>query len=472
MMSDNTPGPSARRFRMLLRLLPAEFRGDYGPEMEQIFAEQRADAVRHGDKMGIWRLWWETAKGIFTTAPREHLSMLRQDSGFALRMMRKNLGFTFAAVIVLGLGIGANTAIFSVVNAVLLKPLPYEHGERLLMLSERIARDGGLGRSSVPELNDYRNQNRSLDGIVEYHNMQFILLGRSEPERVETGVVSWNFFDLFGVKPLAGRMFEPNDERPGAPAVLLLSYEYWQRSFGGDLTVVGKTFRMNDKPHRVIGVLPPFPQYPNENDVYMPSVACPFRSDPALIANRQGRMLRLFGRMKPGVKPAQAEADLSTVAATMQREYPDDYSKDTNARMQATPLKTELTQDAKPTMLFLLAAAGFVLLIACANVANLNLARMMRREREMSLRTAMGAGRVRLFRQLLTESFLLALGGGLLGLFLATGGMQLLAAYVARFTPRAQEVHVDAQVLLFTLVIAGFVSVLTGPCRHWRAAQI
>jgi putative ABC transport system permease protein len=462
MMSDNTPGPSARRFRMLLRLLPAEFRGDYGPEMEQIFAEQRADAVRHGDKMGIWRLWWETAKGIFTTAPREHLSMLRQDSGFALRMMRKNLGFTFAAVIVLGLGIGANTAIFSVVNAVLLKPLPYEHGERLLMLSERIARGGGLGRSSVPELNDYRNQNRSLDGIVEYHNMQFILLGRSEPERVETGVVSWNFFDLFGVKPLAGRMFEPNDEKPGAPAVLLLSFEYWERSFGGDPTVVGKTFRMNDKPHTVIGILPPFPQYPHENDVYMPSVACPFRSDPTLIANRQGRMLRLFGRMKPGVRPAQAEADLSTIAATMQRDYPDDYAKDTNARVQATPLKTELTRDAKPTMLFLLAAAGFVLLIACANVANLNLARMVGREREMSLRTAMGAGRVRLFRQLLTESFLLALGGGMLGLFLAISGLQVLTAYVARFTPRAHEVHVDAQVLLFTLAVAGLVSILTG----------
>src|ERR1700738_114289 len=135
-MSNATPGPSTRRFRMLLRLLPAEFRGDYGPEMEQVFAEQRADAARHGDKMGIWRLWWETAKGIFLTAPREHLSMLRQDAGFALRMMRKNLGFTIAAVIVLGLGIGANTAIFSVVNAVLLKPLPYEHGERLLMLRQ------------------------------------------------------------------------------------------------------------------------------------------------------------------------------------------------------------------------------------------------------------------------------------------------------------------------------------------------
>ena len=461
-MNDTTSGPHTRRFRMLLRLLPAEFRGDFGPEMEQVFTEQRAEAERHGDTMGVWRLWWETAKGIFTTAPREHLSMLRQDAGFALRMMRKNLGFTIAAIVVLGLGIGANTAIFSVVNAVLLKPLPYEHGERLLMLNQRSARAGGVGRSSVPELNDYRRQNRSLDGIVEYHNMQFILLGRSEPERVETGVVSWNFFDLFGVKPLAGRMFEPNDEKPGAPAVLLLSYEYWQRSFGGDLTVVGKAFRMNDKPHTVVGILPPFPQYPEQNDVYMPSVACPFRSDPSLIANRRGRMLQLFGRMKPGVKPAQAEADLSTIAASMQHEYPDDYAKDITPRMQASPLKAELTREAKPTMLFLLAAAGFVLLIACANVANLNLARMVRREREMSLRAAMGAGRVRLFRQLLTESFLLALGGGVLGLLLAINGLQLLTAYVARFTPRAHEVQVDAQVLLFTLAIAGIVSILTG----------
>src|SRR5207302_6743999 len=148
---------TTKRFRMLLRLLPAEFRGDFGPEMEQVFIDQRAEAAREGSKMGVWRLWWETAKGIFTTAPREHLSMLRQDSAFALRMMRKNLGFTIAAIIVLGLGIGANTAIFSVVNAVLLKPLPYAHGERLLMLSQRTPRTGLMGRTvSVPELMDYR----------------------------------------------------------------------------------------------------------------------------------------------------------------------------------------------------------------------------------------------------------------------------------------------------------------------------
>ncbi len=462
-MSDPTPR-ATHRFRMLLRLLPAEFRGDFGPEMEQVFTEQRAEAARRGDKMSIWRLWWETAKGIFSTAPREHLSMLRQDSTFALRMMRKNMGFTIAAIVVLGLGIGANTAIFSVVNAVLFKPLPYEHGERLLTIRQRTPRSGLMGNTvSVPELTDYRSQNRTLDGIVEFHNMQFILLGRSEPERVETGVVSWNYFDLFGVKPLAGRTFEPNDDKPGAPPVLLLSFEYWERSFGGDPTVVGKTFRMNDKLHTVIGVLPPFPQYPQENDVYMPTAACPFRSSPQTIADRSGgRMLRIFGRMKPTVTPAQAAADLSSVAAAIQRTYPNDYPEGPDLQVEATPLKTVLTTDAKPTMLFLLGAAGFVLLIACANVANLNLARMVRRERELGVRAAMGASRVRLFRQLLTESFLLALGGGLLGLVLATSGLQLLTAYVERFTPRAHEIHVDAQVLLFTLLIAGLVSLLTG----------
>src|SRR5712692_6459141 len=454
---------TTKRYRMLLRLLPAEFRGDFGPEMEQVFIEQREEAARGGGKMGVWRLWWETAKGIFTTAPREHLSMLRQDSIFALRMMRKNFGFTLAAIIVLGLGIGANTAIFSVVNAVLLKPLPYEHGERLLMMRQSTPRSGLMGRTvSVPELMDYRRQNRSLDAIVEYHNMQFILLGRAEPEQVETGVVSWNYFDVFGAKPLVGRNFAPDDEKPGAPAVLLLSYEYWLRSFGGDPTVVGKVFRMNDKPHTVIGVLPPFPQYPHENDVYMPSSACPFRSSAHMIGNRQMRMLRLFARMKSGTKPTEAEADLSTVVAAMQKEFPNDYPDEGQPSVEATPLKAELTQEAKPTMLLLLAAAGFVLLIACANVANLNLARMVRRDRELGVRTAMGASRIRLFRQLLTESSLLALGGGALGLLLANGSLQLLSAYVARFTPRAREVHIDVFVLLFTLAVAFFVSVLTG----------
>jgi predicted permease len=369
---------TSRFYRALLRLLPFDFRSDFGPEMEMVFREQREEAQRSGAK-GVFRLWWETVSGIFRTAPREHVAMFAQDAGFALRMMRKNPGFTLAAILTLALGIGANSAIFSVVNAVLLKPLPYEHGDRLLVVQQQAPKAGLLDQPfSVQEINDYRNQNHSLDGLVEYHNMNFILLGRSEPERVETGVVSWNFFDVFGVKPLFGRAFRGEDEQPGAPAVLLLSYEYWIRSFGGDPTVVGKTFTMNDRIHTVVGVLPPVPQYPDENDVYMPATACPFRSSKAMIENRASRMMRVFGRLKPAVEVRQAQADLSGVAANLQKTYPDVYPSNLDYSIKTVALRDELTQNARPTMLVLLAAAGFVLLIACANVANLNLARMVR----------------------------------------------------------------------------------------------
>jgi predicted permease len=442
---------AARIYRALLRLLPFDFRSDYGPEMETVFQEQHKEAERREGTAGILRLWWETIAGIFRTAPGEHLAMFRQDAGFALRMMRKSPGYTLAAILTLGLGIGANSAIFSVVNAVLLKPLPYEHGERLVVLQQRM---GELNQAfSAADANDYRAQSRSLDGLVEYHNMNFILLGRSEPERVDTGVVSWNFFDVLGVKPLFGRTFRPEDERPGAPAVLMLSYEYWIRSFGGDPTVVNKTFTMNDKIHTVIGVLPPVPQYPNENDVYMPTTACPFRSDPATIASRQARMVQLFGRMKPGTSVSQARADLSGVAANLQKEYPNDYPQGKSYSVKATELEEALTHNARPTMLVLLAAAGFVLLIACANVANLNLSRMVRRERELA---------VRMFRQLLTESFMLAVIGGALGLVLSWGALSLLVSFAARFTPRAREIHMDVWVLGFTFLVAVLTSVLSG----------
>jgi putative ABC transport system permease protein len=451
---------SKRIFRALMRLLPHDFRADFGGEMEHVFEDQAREAHVRG---GVARLWWETLTGIFKMAPREHAEILKQDCEYAFRMMRKNMGFTAIAVLTLALGIGANTAIFSVVSAVLLRPLPYPHGDQLVFVRQQNLKEGIEDTTfSDHEMHDYREQNQTLETLVEYHAMSFTLFGHGDPDRVRTGVVSWNYFDVFGVKPILGRTFFPEDEKPGAGPVLLLSYEYWKNNFGGDPKIVGQTFEMNDKVHTVVGVLPPVPQYPHENDVYMPSLACPFRAAESFIQNRSARMMEAFGRLKPGVTLAAAKADLSTIAGRLRTEYPDTYPENVGYAATATTLRDELSKKARATLIVLLAAAGFVLLIACANVANLTLARMSRRERELALRTALGAGRSRLLRQLLTESFLIAAIGGLLGLFLAYDSLPLLAEYAARLTPRAREIRVDWGVLLFAMALAVGTTIVFG----------
>jgi putative ABC transport system permease protein len=392
------------------------------------------------------------------------IDAVRQDVRYAARSLAKYPGFTLVVLLTLALGIGANTAIFSVVHAVLLRPLPYTHGDRLVEVRQQAPRIGVANAGvSVKEILDYRAQTPSLDAVVEYHQMSFNLLGRGEALRVQTGVVSPEFFDVLGVTPILGRTFRADDDSPNSPAVLIVSYSFWQNALGGDPGIVGRAFDMNDRVHTVVGVLPPIPQFPGENDVYMPPSACPFRSNPQTMANRQGRMLTAIGRLRPDATLDRAKSDLAVVSDRLNREYPADYdAAHTGFLAAAASVRDELTRDARPTLLILLATTGFVLLLVAANVANLALARVMGRQRELAVRTALGAGRGRIARQLLTESTMLAVAGGVLGLGCGYLARDLLVGFTSRFTPRADEISIDGAVLAFTLGVSLFTGLLFG----------
>ena len=391
------------------------------------------------------------------------IEILAQDIRYGIRVLRKNPGYASAVVATLALGIGANTAIFSLIYGVFLRPLPYHDGSRLVVLHQNVKQSGknDIGFSPL-EVTDYAEHSHTLDGVVEHHAMTFLLIGKESAERVATSVVSVNFFDVLGVKPLLGRTFLPSDDNR-TTAVLVLSYQYWQGHQGGDPNIIGKVFQMNNMPHTVIGVLPPIPQYPQEADVYMPTWQCPFRSNPRNIANRKFRLIsHVFGRLKPGVTVAQAQNDLSVLSNQICTAHPETYPAGAGYQIATDPLQYDLTNKANTAFLVLLAVSAFVLLVACANVANMMLARLLRLERELAVRAALGAGRWRLMRQLLTESVLLSITGGALGLAIAPLTLKMLVGFAARFTPRANEVRIDAPVLLFTLGISLATGILFG----------
>jgi putative ABC transport system permease protein len=395
------------------------------------------------------------------------IDTLGQDLRFAVRNLRKYPSYTAVVLLTLALGIGANTAIFSVVRAVLLRPLPFTHGERLIEVRQQAPKIGVPNAGvSVKEINDYRTGTDALDAVVEYHQMSFNMLGRGEASRVQTGVVSADFFDVIGVTPILGRTFRADDDSKNAPAVLVLSYNYWRNALGSDPAVVGRTFELNDRVHTVIGVLPPIPQFPASDppdDVYMPPSACPFRSSAQTIENRKGRMLTAIGRLKPNTSLERAQNDLAVVDSRLTAEYPDVYdAAHTGFAASALSVHDELTRQARPTLLVLLATTGFVLLLVAANIANLSLARVIGRERELALRSALGAGRGRIIRQLLTESTLLAVVGGGLGLLVGWLVRDLLVAFTSRFTPRAEEIGIDGVVLAFTAGVSIFTGLLFG----------
>ena len=460
--------PNFRRLRALIRgddldrQMNAEVRFHIDMETEKYVRQgmdpraARTRALRNFGPMEKHKAETREARGV------SWFEELVQDLRYGARTLVKNKGFAVVAILTLGLGIGANTAIFSVINGVLLKPLPYENGSRLLLVQQQatLARQPNFG-VSIKELYDYRDALASFEGLVEFHQMNFDLLRRGEPDRVATGVVSANFFDVLGIRPLHGRTFLDKDDDEGAEAVLVLGYDYWRSKFGGDPDIVGQVFEMNDRQHTVIGVLPSVPHYPNPVDVYMPTSACPFRSqaERQINANRRAFSgLQVFGLLKPGASPETAATEVNTIAGRFRQDFPNIYRENLGFAARTSPVLTALTQNARPMLLILLGTTGMILLIACANVANLTLARVLRRDRELAMRAALGAGRGRLVRQLLTESTFISFLGGLVGLGFAWVTVDALTRFVGRFTPRTGEIGIDPWVLAFTLGI----SVLTG----------
>jgi predicted permease len=395
-----------------------------------------------------------------------------RDIRYAFRTLLRSPGYTIMAVLTLGLGIGANTAIFTVINGVLLRPLPYADSGRIVRLQQTASRIGPnpIG-FSVQEVEDYRSQSRVFSTLAEYHSMTFTLIGAKVPERVLTGVVSSNYFDVLGVKPALGRLLTPADEKLTAPPVLVLSYAYWTKNLGADPHVLGRPFTMNDRVHTVVGVLPPLPDYPDPNDVYMPTTSCPFRSSPRMIANRDARVLTVLARLKPGVTPAQARNELTTISQRLALAYPKSYPSAAGIALDAIPVQDELTHAARPTFLMLLGAAGLVLLLACANLANLSLSRQISRSREIAVRLASGASTWDIFRQLITESIVLALTGGVIGVAIASSLLTLLVSFAARITPLAGTIRLDASVLFFGLILSLLTGILFGALPGFIASR-
>ena len=390
--------------------------------------------------------------------------MFLRDIRYSLRTLAKARGFAIVTVVTIALGIGANTAIFSVIDAVLLKPLPYRDPDRLLMVWEK---PPGSERNGISAANflDWRNQNHVFEQMSAITGESYNLADETQPEQIHAAKVSANFFDLLGVKPAWGRTFFPAEDQPGRDHAVVLSHRLWKRRFGGNTNLIGQDLRLNGEKYTVVGVLKPKGNF----DRGWAEMWTPLALDPANIT-RDFHFLQAFARLKPNVTKSQAQAEMDTIASNIAREYP---KSNKGWGVTIDTLREQVVgRQLRQTLLILLGTVIFVLLIACANVASLMVARVATRQKEISIRLALGAGRWRLISQLLTESISLAALGGAFGLLLAHWLLKLFSAMMPRFTlPNEADIVMDYRILLFTLGISLLTGILFGSVPAWQASN-
>jgi len=395
------------------------------------------------------------------------MNNILQDLKYAFRVLRKNPGFALGAIIVLALGIGANSAIFSVVNAVLLRPLPYTDAERIAVVYHVPPQKSfpGMKIFAVSPANylDWKSQSSAFDAMSIFHGTTMTVTGKDQPEAMPGIVVSSEFFQVFGAAPIIGRTFTPEEDADGHGHVVVLSYPFWQNYFGADPNVIGKSIAFNGQPYSIIGVMPERFHFPDQGEYFVP---LGWTDKERAVRNNHNYLV--IARLKRGVGLQQAQAEINTISARLEQEYPED---DKGWGATIVPLREDLVGDVRPALLVLLGAVAFVLLIACANVANLVLAKTLGRRKEIAIRTALGAGWRRVMQQMLAETLLLAVAGGVLGLLVAHGGIRLIVAFFGDKLQQTGAVSLDSKVLGFTLGISILSGVITGLAPAWRLAR-
>jgi putative ABC transport system permease protein len=441
-----------RVFRLLLRLFPSEFRGDFGDEMSADFGDERADA-RTAGRLAIVRLWWRTIAGSLKTAPREHLAVLVRDAAYGLRLMRKYPLPTAAAILTIALGVGANTAMFTVVNAVLLQ-LPFEDPARLVS----VLRQDAQGRSAAIPLTQLRTWNERVDAVESlagYTMSSPVWTGAGAPDRLRLECFSANMFSMLGASPAIGRTFAAREDSPGAPPVVVVSHSFWSDRLGGDPASIGRVLTLDGVPVTVIGVMSKEfdgPRALRRLDGWIPLTSCleSIRSQ-----GRTAGTINVYGRLKRDISPRVAEEQMDGAVdqATSRRD---------GIRVRLVPLTEQIYGDVKKPLLALLGAAGFVLLIACANVASLLLGRVDARRKELAVRAALGCSRARVVRQLLTESMVFALCGGAAGLLIANWSLGALVSLMPGGIRRIDHIALDGYVLAACLALSTGTALLFG----------